>query len=139
MKDKKVLKIILKLVVTAASLYISFWTGFLIILFGLSENINMILTYAGALLLPLLLVPIIWAKKKKRAFKWWGILFLILAIWLAVELGIDAYNASITIDTNPNINCNEYLPFKEDSKIVKLDKEASLLLEERGCRRRFRS
>ena len=131
MKNNKVLKIILKIIVTAAVLYISFWTAFLIILFGMSENINMILTYAGAFLLPLLLVPLIWVKKKKKVFKWWCVYALALVCWIGIELGIDAYKKSITIDTNPNINCYEYLPFKEESKIVKLDKEASLQLDEK--------
>ena len=131
MKNNKVLKIILKIIVTAAVLYISFWTAFLIILFGMSENINMILTYAGAFLLPLLLVPLIWVKKKKKVFKWWCVYALALVCWLGIELGIDAYKKSITIDTNPNINCYEYLPFEEESKIVKLDKEASLQLDEK--------
>lgn len=131
MKNNKVLKIILKIIVTAAVLYISFWTAFLIILFGMSENINMILTYAGAFFLPLLLVPLIWVKKKKKVFKWWCVYALALVCWLGIELGIDAYKRSITIDTNPNINCYEYLPFKEESKIVKLDKEASLQLDEK--------
>ena len=128
MKENKVLKIILKIIITAASLFISFWAAFFIVLFGTAGNINMILVYAGALLLPLLLVPLIWVKKKKKVFKWWGILVAVLAIWLAIELGINAYNASITIDTNPNINCHEYLPFDENSKIVTLDTEASLKL-----------
>ena len=131
MKNNKVLKIILKIIVTAAVLYISFWTAFLIILFGMSENINMILTYAGAFLLPLLLVPLIWVKKKKKVFKWWCVYALALVCWIGIELGIDAYKKSITIDTNPNINCYEYLPFEEESKIVKLDKEASLQLDEK--------
>ncbi len=128
MKDNKVLKIILKIILTAVSLFISFGAAFFIILLGTVENINIVLVYAGALLLPLLLVPLIWFKKKKKIFKWWGILVLVLAIWLGIELGIDAYNASITIDTNPNINCCEYLPFDENSKIVTLDSEASLKL-----------
>ncbi len=131
MKNNKALKIILKIIVTAAVLYICFWAAFLIILFGMSENINMILTYVGAFLLPLLLVPLIWVKKKKKVFKWWCVYALALVCWLGIELGIDAYKKSITIDTNPNINCYEYLPFKEESKIVKLDKEASLQLDEK--------
>ncbi|MBO7224541.1 MAG: gliding motility-associated C-terminal domain-containing protein, partial [Bacteroidales bacterium] len=36
----------------------------------------------------------------------------------------------ITIKTNVNINCSEYLPFVEETKIVKLDYEASLKLTE---------
>ncbi|MBR3888461.1 MAG: PstS family phosphate ABC transporter substrate-binding protein [Clostridia bacterium] len=131
MKDNKVLKIIIKLVLTAAVLFVSYYIGLLTLLIGYSENINMVLVVGGALAIPLLFLPLIYVKKKKSVFKWWGIYALVLIIWFGIEWGIDAYNDSLIINTNPNINCYEYLPFKEDSKIVKLDKDASLLLEEK--------
>lgn len=131
MKDNKVLRIIIKLVLTAAVLFVSYYVGILTLLVGYSENINMVLVTGVALAIPLLFLPLIYAKKKKRVFKLWGIYALILIVWFGVEWGIDAYNDSLTINTNPNIDCYEYLPFTEDSKIVKLDKEASLLLDEK--------
>ncbi len=45
------------------------------------------------------------------------------AIWVK-------YDESITVNTTPNIAVNEYLPFDDESKIVTLEHEASLKLEE---------
>ena len=39
------------------------------------------------------------------------------------------YNDSLVINTSPNIRVEEYLPFKEDSKIVKLE-DSSLKLSD---------
>ena len=46
-----------------------------------------------------------------------------------IDFGIAKYDESITVDTSPNIVVEEYLPFTEDSKIARLDYEASLKLE----------
>ena len=42
-------------------------------------------------------------------------------IALGVNFGMEKYDESITINTSPNINIHEYLPFEENSKIVKLE------------------
>ena len=42
------------------------------------------------------------------------------AILFGVQSGIRIYNDAITINTTPSINVYEYLPFKDDSKIVKI-------------------
>jgi phosphate transport system substrate-binding protein len=84
---------------------------------------------AGAVLIPLFFIPLLWAKKKKRALKVWLCLFLVFSITFGVSAGYKAYERYITIDTSPNINIYEYMPFDEDSKIVKLD-NASLKLTE---------
>ena len=39
-------------------------------------------------------------------------------------MGINAYIEAVTIDVTPSINVREYLPFEEDSKIVKFDSES---------------
>lgn len=75
-----------------------------------------------------LLIPVIWSKRRKKIFS------LVLAadiLLFGVLFGIKAipmwYEESLTIDVTPNINTSEYLPFVEDSKIVKLE-NASLKL-----------
>lgn len=50
------------------------------------------------------------------------LLFTLNTVWIE-------YDQSLIIDTNPNINLNEYLPFDSDSKIVTLGKDASLHLD----------
>ena len=67
------------------------------------------------------LIPAVWAKRKK-AYRI-SYLCLLLAVLIAsgAQWGIAAYRRSITIDVTPNIDVHAYLPFEEDSKIVKID------------------
>ncbi|MBQ9079559.1 MAG: substrate-binding domain-containing protein [Clostridia bacterium] len=112
------LKIFLSLAVIAAALIVGF---FLLIFmsFGGIWTITMILSL---FILPLLL-PLIWLNKKKRYLVGYGSYVLCFAILLGTQLGIRAYNNSITIDTAPAINVHEYMPFDEGSKIVKIDSQ----------------
>lgn len=129
-KFKKIRNIILKIVATVAILYICLYVGFFSIIICSSTDINIVSTYASALILPTLLLPLLYSKNKKKVFKYWLIFFVIFIVTLAINIGINKYEESITINTSPNINTDEYLPFVEDSKIVKLDKKASLKLIE---------
>lgn len=79
-------------------------------------------------------------KKKKRK----GIIASIIGLIVCVafihlmraglfeEIGkaYEKYDKKNIINTNVNIDVNEYLPFVEDTKIVKLDHESSLKLED---------
>lgn len=68
-------------------------------------------------------------KKRKAVLKGWGLTIGICVAALLINVGMIAYERSITIDTSPNIQVEKYLPFDKDSKIVTLDYEASLKLE----------
>lgn len=128
-KFKKIRNIILKIVATVAVLYICLYVGFFSIIICSSSDINIISTYASALILPTILLPLLYSKNKKKIFKYWLIFIAVFTVVLVINIGINKYEDSITINTSPNINTDEYLPFVKDSKIVKLDKEASLKLE----------
>jgi phosphate transport system substrate-binding protein len=86
------------------------------------------LCWLVVLVLPLV-IPIIWLRKRKPYLIGYASFTLALFIAIGANFGIMKYDELITIDTAPNINVNEYLPFKKDSKIVKLD-NASLKLTE---------
>ena len=82
---------------------------------------------AALLLLVPGLFPLLVMKKKKKIY----LLVLcgtVLALLLTsgIANGIKRYEDSFIIDTSPNINLQEYLPFDENSKIVKLDGSLSL-------------
>lgn len=124
----KIIKIILELLLTIIIVLISYGIGIYILILCLSANITGILVLFSVLAIPSLLIPLIYSKNKKKVFKYWGIYVLILTISLSINIIVNKYNEKITIDTNPNINTNEYLPFVSNSKIVKLEKEASLQL-----------
>ena len=124
----KIIKIILELLLTIIIVLISYGIGIYILILCLSANITGILVLFSVLAIPSLLIPLIYSKNKKKILKYWGIYALILTISLSINIIVNKYNEKITIDTNPNINTNEYLPFDSNSKIVKLEKEASLQL-----------
>lgn len=127
-KMKNLGKLIFKLIITGIALFVSYIVSIYLLIILSSLKINVISTVWSALLLPTLLLILIYSKNKKRDLKRFGIFILVFFIILGINIGINKYEESITVKTNVNIDCNEYLPFTEDSKIVKLDKEASLKL-----------
>ncbi len=124
-------QIILALKISATILLVLAWplagltTMLLIGMAGYSEWI----AYASVLILPSV-IPLLWVRKKagRIYLACFCCFILALGIPLGVQIGQDLYEDSITIDTTPNINLSEYMPFDEDSKIVKLE-DASLQLE----------
>lgn len=125
---KNTFKIVFKLLLTIAIIWISFYIGLISILYSLSQGIIGILAFCSVLIIPTLLIPIIYFNNKKKVFKIWGAFVLVYIIGIGVNIGINKYNESITINTSPNIDCSEYLPFDNNSKIAKLGHEANLKL-----------
>lgn len=121
-------RIIFSILLTILALIASFFAGvyiFLILAFG---GTAVVLSVAAALLLPALALSMIWMwSKRDKIFKIWIALFLIVGLSIGAQEGIEAYKKSKIINTAPNIVTEEYLPFKQNSKIVKLD-NASLKL-----------
>lgn len=112
-------KIALTGIVLAASAYAAVLGGMILI----SEGVHQALAYIGMLVVPTLFLPLIWLRKKKKYFTVWGIVAAIYFVALGANYGYEKYDESITVNTAPNINVHEYLPFREDSKIVKMRSE----------------
>ena len=112
-------KIVLTVLVVVASGYAAVIGGMIL----MSEGIHQAFVYVGMLVIPSLLLPLIWLKKKKKFLIIWLVPAVIYFVSLGVHYGLEKYDQSITINTAPNINVHEYLPFREDSKIVKIDSE----------------
>ena len=125
---KKLSKMIIKLIITVIALFVSYIVSIFLLLILSSLKINLILLNCSYILLPILLLILIYSKNKKRDLKIWGISVFVFFVVLGINIAINKYEESITIKTNVNIDCNEYLPFTEVSKIIKLDYEASLKL-----------
>ena len=119
-------KVILTVLVIVASGYAAVIGGMIL----LSEGVHQVFVYLGMLVIPTLLLPLIWLKKKKKVFIIWLIPAVIYFISLGVHYGLEKYDQSITINTAPNINVHEYLPFREDSKIVKIDSQTLKLTDD---------
>ncbi len=126
----KIVGLVIKLILTVIVVYASFLIGLFLLLICSSEGIIDVLTFASALVLPGLLLPLIYIKNKKKVFKVWLVFVLVLAIGVGINIGVIRYDKSITINTSPNINTSEYLPFTSNSKIVKLGYESSLKLKD---------
>ncbi len=119
-----------KILLTAAVLFISFYLGFVAYLFTVAAGVHPVIAYLSMTLLPALLLPLIWSRRRMRVLTGWGIYAGVFIIALGINLGWKAYDESITVNTTPNIYVFEYLPFREDSKIVRLEKEATLRFTE---------
>lgn len=126
---KKTLFIVLKILLTAATLFASYYALIIIGMFLFSSGINHIITYIGLIVVPSLLLPLIWLKKRKKFLIIWCICAAVYGAALGTNFGIIRYNESITVNTSPNIDVYEYLPFKENSKIVKTDSKTLKLTE----------
>ena len=119
--NKEVLVFFAKIALTVLVVVVSGYTAVIGGMILLSEGIHQVFAYIGMLVLPSFALPMIWLKKRKKFLMIWMIPAVIYFISLGIHYGLEKYDQSITVNTAPNINVHEYLPFREDSKIVKLD------------------
>ena len=126
---KKASVIILKIISTAVALFASYYALFVTAMLLFSSGINHIITYIGLIVVPSLLLPLIWLKKRKKFLIIWCICAAVYGTALGTNFGIIKYNKSITVNTSPNIDIQAYLPFEENSKIVKTDSKTLKLTE----------
>lgn len=128
MEEKQALPLWKKLLAVFCICFVFFFPcAFVFILLSLT-GFPMISTIGFVLAAPALICGLIlWSQQKKKVLKIWAVCIGVIAIYTGIHLGIEAYDESITVDTSPNINVHEYLPFEENSKIVKLE-DASLHL-----------
>ena len=119
---RKIVFMSIKIFLTIGLAIASFYVGILgLILSSLASKISGTILFATSIFLIPSIIPFIWIKKRKLYVIIWSCIILEVLLAAAISFGIEKYEESITIDTTPNINVNEYMPFSEDSKIVKLD------------------
>ena len=123
---EKFITYLVKAIITGLILFASVYLGFIGLLIMSSEGINSFVSGGIVLLLPLLLIPLVWFKNRRKVVIIWLILALLAGIAYGINYGIIKYEESITVDTSPNIRTSEYLPFNENSKIVKKDSDFKL-------------
>lgn len=111
-----VLKIILTVILALACPM-----AMLMMFLSLSMGGYWAITIVLGIFLEPLIIPLIWVNRKKPFLIVYLSYLAVFLILFGTQWGIRAYNEHITIDVTPNINVNEYMPFDEDSKIVKID------------------
>ena len=126
-ENKEILIIFAKAALTLLVLIVTAYVGILGSMILTVEGIHPVLTGICAFVIPSLFLPLIWLKRRKKFFLIWLIPAVIFFIALGVNYGMIKYDESITINTSPNINVHEYLPFDENSKIVKYDSKTLTL------------
>lgn len=125
---KRPLIITLKILATLATLFFGFYFLFVGLIMVTFSNFNNIFTQIIIISIPIFILISIW----KFSLKKLKIYLLTLAPMLIITLisgGLKYYEQSLVINTAPNIYTDEYLPFDENSKIIKIDSE-KLKLEE---------
>ena len=130
-KSKKS-EIIMKIILTLAVPLVSVFYLFLLIIFVLNTGItlNVVLEYICFFIVPVFLLTLIWFNNRKKLMKIWAVIAAVFIVSVGINIGIEAYDKNITINTTPNIAVSEYFPFDENSKIVILEEESSLKLTE---------
>ena len=128
-ENKEIIFMFVKVVLTIATIIVSAYVAVLSVMILFSAGIHPVIAYIAIVVLPSLLLPLIWLKKRKKFLIRWLIAAVIYFIALGANYAVEKYDKSITINTSPNINIHEYLPFEENSKIVKKDSETLKLTE----------
>ena len=128
-ENREVLDILMKMVLTVIVIIVSAYVAVIAGMILIAEGVHQAFAYIGMLVLPSLLLPLIWLKKRKKFVIRWLIVAVLYFVALGVNYGMEKYDESITINTSPNINIHEYLPFEEESKIVKIESKTLKLTE----------
>ena len=123
---KAILQFILKLFAIAAACFALFVLYFILLMLLDWKVYLASLVFPAALLLVAAAWLLPWKKARKGTLIGAASVAIAGVICVCAMLGYNAYLDSIRIIDNLNINTEEYLPFDENSKIARLDSEASL-------------
>lgn len=120
------MKLAIKIILTAL---IALACPYLFVAFILIVGFGGYVEVACLLILIPALIPLIWIRKRKVYLIIYLCILVALSATWGIHTAIDEYEESITIDVTPNIYVNEYLPFVEDTKIVKIDSKTLKLTD----------
>lgn len=119
-------KFLLKLLLLALAVYPIFILEIYLIMLLPGMGLHPVLVVAFMLMPPLLVIGVLFFKPRMKIATCWAIAMLVLVGGLVINMLWNVYDESITVNTNPNIDLEKYLPFDEDSRIAVLDRESSL-------------
>lgn len=126
-ENKEIAVTALKFALSAVALFAS---SIAAIIIGLTLNrFNDFLVGVAVFAVPTVLLMLIWLKKTKKLIIIYIAVIFAVAAALGVNYGIMKHEEKITVNTSPNIDVYEYLPFDENSKIVKKDSKTLKLTD----------
>ncbi len=129
MEVKEIMLVAVKIAATIAALLVTAVFGTIGALLIAAAGMHPAMTAIGGILILSLLLPLIWLKRRSKFLRLWLVPALIYCAALGTNYGMVQHDKSITINTSPNIDVHEYLPFREDSRIVRLRSETLQLAE----------
>ncbi len=130
MEVKEIMIVAVKIAATIMALLVTAVFGTIGALLIAAAGMHPAMTAIGGILILCLLLPLIWLKRRGMIFlRLWLVPALIYCAALGTNYGMVRYDRSITVNTTPSINVHEYLPFREDSRIVRLRSETLHLAE----------
>lgn len=97
-----VLSVLLKIVLTLAAGAAILFGGSFVILVLMSADVFLPFAYIGGWVLPALLLPVIWLKRRKKYMKIWLIAAAVFLVVLGANFGLTRYDRSISINTSAN-------------------------------------
>ena len=123
---KKAGKILLKLLLLALSVFpIGILELYMLMLLPIAGFSPVIIVIA-MLMPPVLVIGLLFFKDRLKFWEGWVISLVLLLLCGCVNQVWNAYDESLIINTNPNIDLDLYLPFHEDSHIAVLENESNL-------------
>ena len=120
--------LVLKIILTFLAFIVLAFPAAIVLLLLSDTRYLLLIRWGIPLAVPVLVLWKIWLPKRKAFFKYWLMGAAVLVLGLILNTAWIEHDRQITINTTPNINLYEYLPFEEDSKIATLDHPASLKL-----------
>lgn len=123
---KKHAKLILKILLTLGILGGNLIFALFGTIFLMEQHIHSALRTPVLFILPVFLIPLVWCKNREAILKAAAAFLCIWCLAMGINSEIYKYEQKQKVDMSPNINVYEYLPFTEDSKIVKLDSSMKL-------------
>lgn len=120
--------LVLKIILTFLAFIVLAFPAAIVLLLLSDTRYLLLIRWGIPLAVPVLVLWKIWLPKRKAFFKYWLMGAAVLVLGLILNTAWIEHDRQITIDTTPNINLHEYLPFDEDSKIATLEHPASLKL-----------
>lgn len=126
---KTVLKWLGRLAGTAVILYFSSLAALFALLILPSTGLHIALIAGICLILPGV-IPLLFVKNRLRYLAGYGIALGILFVSCIGNWIYYGWDQSMVIDTAPAIDVDNYLPFREDSRLVELEHDASLRFTE---------
>ncbi len=120
---KKAGMVMLKILISAAVIYCGMYAWVITVMMLTAKGLNDVVASIAGLLLPCLILALIWFGNKRRVCIVWLICAAVCIGAAGINYAVVQHEKSITINTAPNIRTQEYLPFDENSKIVKARSE----------------